>query len=88
MEALARRTAAQHGLDEALVCAVAEQESGWNPWAIRYEPGFFDRYVPKNLPVTEAHSRAFSWGVMQVMGQVARENSFTGKYLSELADPE
>ena len=88
LDALARRAAAQHGLAESLVCAIAEQESGWDPWAIRYEPGFFDRYVPKNLSATEAHARAFSWGVMQVMGQVARENGFTGKYLSELSDPE
>lgn len=83
-ETLARRAAARHNLDEALVCAVVEQESGWNPWAMRYEPGFYDQYVPKNLPSTEARARAFSWGLMQVMGEVARENGFTGKFLTEL----
>jgi hypothetical protein len=43
--ALAQRAAEAEGLDTALVCAVVEQESGWNPWAMRYEPGFFAKYV-------------------------------------------
>ena len=86
-ETLARRAAAQHDLDQALVCAVVEQESCWNPWSMRYEPGFYDKYVPKNLPATEARARAFSWGLMQVMGQVAREHGFTGKFLTELCQP-
>jgi soluble lytic murein transglycosylase-like protein len=30
---LARRIASAHGLEPALVCAVIEQESAWNPWA-------------------------------------------------------
>jgi len=33
--ALAQRAAEAEGLDAALVCAVVEQESGWNPWAMR-----------------------------------------------------
>ena len=86
-ETLARQAAARHGLDPVLVCAVVEQESGWNPGAMRYEPRFYDRYVPKNLPPTEACARAFSWGLMQVMGQVARENGFTGKFFTELCQP-
>jgi soluble lytic murein transglycosylase-like protein len=43
--ALAQRAAETEGLDAALVCAVVEQESGWNPWAMRYEPAFFAKYV-------------------------------------------
>ncbi|PYV72926.1 MAG: hypothetical protein DMG96_24730, partial [Acidobacteria bacterium] len=35
---LARKAACAQSLDPALVCAVVEQESGWNPWAMRYEP--------------------------------------------------
>jgi soluble lytic murein transglycosylase-like protein len=38
---LARKAASAQSLDAALVCAVVEQESGWNPWAMRYEPAFF-----------------------------------------------
>jgi soluble lytic murein transglycosylase-like protein len=30
---LAQRAAEAEGLDPALVCAVVDQESGWNPWA-------------------------------------------------------
>jgi soluble lytic murein transglycosylase-like protein len=79
--ALARATAEAHQLDAALVCAICEQESAWNPWAIRYEPAFFAHYIAPQLSagkisVTEAQARAFSWGLMQVMGQVAREHNF------------
>lgn len=86
---LARQTAQQLNLPPALVCALIEQESSWNPWAIRYEPAFFDRYIaPQHLNPTEAHARAFSYGLMQVMGQVARELGFTGAYLAALCDPQ
>lgn len=87
---LAKRTATQHGLDPTLVCAVCEQESAWDTCAIRYEPGFFTRYiVPLKLSnATEERARSFSWGLCQVMGQVAREHGFKGKYLSELLLPD
>lgn len=85
---LARGIAESHGLDETLVCAVVEQESGWDPHAMRYEPGFRAHYVaPLRLPPTEEIARSISWGLMQVMGQVAREHGFTGKFLSALGDP-
>jgi soluble lytic murein transglycosylase-like protein len=35
---------------------------------------------------TEAHARTISWGLMQVMGEVAREEHYTGP-LPELCDP-
>jgi hypothetical protein len=86
--ALARAAAAKHALDPALVCAVIEQESAWDPHAIRYEPGFRTRYVaPQGLPPTEEIARSISWGLMQVMGQLAREHGFHGKFLSALCDP-
>jgi soluble lytic murein transglycosylase-like protein len=86
---LAQQKANANGLPDVLVCSIIEQESGWNTFAIRYEPAFFERYiVPLNLgQPTEEHSRAFSWGLMQVMGQVAREHGFKG-FLSLLCDPE
>jgi soluble lytic murein transglycosylase-like protein len=85
---LARSVASTHSLDSALVCAVVEQESAWNPHAIRYEPAFRARYVASlGLPPTEEVARSISWGLMQVMGQVAREHGFTGKFLSGLSDP-
>ncbi|HEX4379311.1 MAG TPA: lytic transglycosylase domain-containing protein [Candidatus Acidoferrum sp.] len=91
--ALAHKAAAAQSLDPALVCAVVEQESGWNTWAIRYEPAFFTKYVAplytnNKITGTEAWARGFSWGLMQVMGQVARESGFDGSFLSALCDPE
>lgn len=93
---LARRIAGAHALDPALVCAVIEQESSWNPYAIRYEAAFFGRYVAplytnNKVTASEAWARGFSWGLMQVMGQVAREHGFASAehpFLSELCDPE
>lgn len=84
---LAKTTAQSHGLDPALVCAVVEQESNWNQWAIRFEPAFLARYVhPLGLSDTESYARSFSWGLMQLMGQVARELGYKG-HVAELCDP-
>lgn len=90
--ALAKQKAREHNLDELLVCAIVEQESSWNPWAIRYEPGFFAKYVAPlytqgKISATEAYARAFSWGLMQLMGQSARERGFANTFLPSLLDP-
>ena len=77
-----------HDLDGALVCAVIEQESNWVQWAIRYEPAFQKRYVePLNLGPTETVARSISWGLMQLMGQSAREMGFNAK-MASLCDPD
>lgn len=103
LEQLARDKAKAAHLNEALVCAICEHESKWNPWLSRYEPGFFARYLDNSTmhlvaqqfawradyPVsfeTELRERSFSRGLMQVMGQVARERGFTGP-LPQLHDP-
>jgi soluble lytic murein transglycosylase-like protein len=90
---LARQIAAEHAIDPALVCAVIEQESAWNTYAVRYEPGFLSRYVAPlytagKLSATEAYTRSMSWGLMQVMGQVAREFGFKEASLAELCEPD
>ena len=86
--ALARDAAARYGLDAPLVCALIEQESAWDAHAMRYEPGFRALYVaPLRLAPSEEIARSISWGLMQVMGQVAREHEFSGKFLSALCDP-
>jgi soluble lytic murein transglycosylase-like protein len=90
--AIAIEAARKHGLDPSLVCAVIEQESAWNPWAMRYEPAFFAKYVASlytnnKVSASEAYARGFSWGLMQVMGQVAREHGFDERFLSGLCDP-
>src|ERR1700679_2298143 len=89
---LVRSIAAAHGLEPALVCAVIEQESSWNCWAVRYEPSFLSHYVAPlytagKLSATEAYTRSMSWGLMQVMGQAARELDFAESSLAELCDP-
>lgn len=89
---LARHIAAEHALEPALVCAIIEQESAWDPWAVRYEPAFLSRYVAPlytngKIGATEAYTRAMSWGLMQVMGQVAREFGFEQSSLAELCEP-
>lgn len=90
---LARQKAEKYGLDGDLVCAVVEQESDWRPHAIRFEPAFLSKYVSPlytagKIGATEAYARSFSWGLLQIMGQVAREEGFEGAFLSELCDPE
>ena len=91
--ALAHRAAATYGLWPELACAIVEQESSWNPWALRFEPAFYEKYVAPQVArgavadVTEARARAFSWGLMQVMGQVAREHGFNEASLAALCDP-
>lgn len=86
-EQLARDIAVAHGLQPELVCAVCEQESGWNNWAIRFEPAFKAKYVdPLGLSPTEGTARSFSWGLMQLMGEVARELGYKDN-LAKLCDP-
>lgn len=91
-------------LEPALVCALIEQESRFNPWLNRYEMGFenSERYGPvvrrdaaefvKTATFwvsleTEVKNRCCSWGLMQVMGQTARELGFTGP-MAKLCDVE
>ncbi|MBK8184877.1 MAG: transglycosylase SLT domain-containing protein [Candidatus Competibacteraceae bacterium] len=93
--ALTVEAASRYNLPTALVLAIIQAESGGDPWAIRYEPAFFKRYIEGARIVvfgavshdTERMARATSWGLMQVMGQVARERGFQGAFLSSLCDP-
>lgn len=100
MRDLIRQTAVGFGLDPDLVEAIVAQESGGDTWACRYEPGFYRQYVqpmgsafrpakPRGVSNdTEARLRACSFGLMQVMGQVAREQGLGEKFLTALCDPE
>ena len=72
--AFACSAAQAHGLDASLVCAVIEQESSWNPWAMRYEPAFFAKYVAplytnNRINATEAYARGMSWGLCIAAGE-------------------
>lgn len=89
-KALVAPIAAKYSLDLATVAAVCEQESSWNPWAVRFEPGFEARYIkPANpaMPTTLELTKAMSFGLMQVMGEVAIEHGFAGRFMTELCAP-
>lgn len=45
---IVRDAAQRHRLPPAVVCGLVETESKWNPWAARYEPAFFTRYIDKS----------------------------------------
>lgn len=84
---LAKQMALYHKLGGELVCAIVEQESDWNTWAIRYEPEFDKKYVqPHSFARTEEIARSTSWGLLQLMGESAREIGFAGP-LPSLCDP-
>jgi len=89
-KALVTKWATKYGLDVAMVCALIEQESDWNQWAMRYEPAFYDHYISNmtSLSATEMIARATSYGLMQIMGQTAREFGCTVRFLSQLCDPD
>lgn len=86
---------ARHHVDRDLIAGVIMQESSGIPWAVRPERGFFERYI-KDKPLNgfqgeqwdeyERALRACSFGLMQVMGNTAREFGFAGD-LHQLLQP-
>lgn len=99
-DALIAEAAEASDLDKVLVQALIAQESGGNPWASRVEPGYLANEVVKReaqawsqrhhgVPTTqtELYLRSSSFGLLQIMGQVARENGFAPRYLTALYDP-
>lgn len=83
---LIERKAEKYGLPWPLVMAVVDVESSGNPWAYRYEPAY-QWLVGQGLTPTEQMAQRTSWGLMQVMGAVAREYGFKG-WLTELCQPD
>lgn len=80
-------------VDPRLVRAICQVESSGDPYKVRFEPTW--KYLSDTgkfatiLGITEAteHSlQSHSWGLMQVMGSVARESGFRGplQRLSEI----
>ena len=87
LKEIIKQKADEFGIDYNLVLSFCIVESSGNPRATRYEANFYKKYiVPLNLPSPEGTKRATSWGLMQIMGQVAREKGFKGKF-EELFDP-
>jgi len=73
------------GLPISIVRGVVCQESTGEPTATRYEPAFYQEYIKEKWPGEK--DRATSWGLMQIMGQTARERGFRGEF-AELLTPE
>ena len=92
--------ATRHHVPAALLAAFIQEESFWNPWAERTEPKYLKNPRVRNSAakwsaahngtptmLTELHDRSRSMGLMQVMGEVAREQGFAPRFLSELFVP-
>jgi len=73
--------APQYDLPPNLVFAICQIESSFNAWAFRYEPQY--RYLVGDkltMTLTEQFGQKCSWGLMQVMGGVAREHGYLGPF--------
>ena len=83
-----------NGVDGNLACAIAETESYFNELAVRFEANWkylkavesFARYAQISQD-SERILQMCSWGMMQVMGSVARELGHRANLL-ELTKPE
>lgn len=100
---LIRQYAKKHMVPPELVAAIIYQESRGEVWAYRFEEDFYARYVEQKtrktllgyVPpegatptlISEKRARAASWGLMQIMGQTARENGFEERWLPSLYFP-
>jgi uncharacterized protein YihD (DUF1040 family) len=89
LDLLACEFAAKHQLDVNLVRAISLHESaGGSRWRVRYEPHF--RHLVRPAEFAKKHVisalQKMSWGPMQIMGAVAREDGFTD-HLTKLTDP-
>jgi hypothetical protein len=95
IDSLIVATVGKYRLPPEIVRAMVVQESTDNTCAIRFEQGFYDRYLKGKTPNfrpegcswnTERVGRAVSWGLLQVMGETARCNGFRG-WFPELCQP-
>ena len=95
MQEVIEKYAEMYDIPQKLLEAIIETESANNKWAIRYEDHYRwlfrpNYYASQNIISldTEKEAQKTSWGLMQIMGAVARERGFDGAYLSELCKPE
>jgi len=90
---LIREVSRESGVDPYLIAAVVQAESGGDTYAVRYEHKWrylYETYSYAELndvtQQTEESLQKHSWGLMQVMGSVARELAFDGP-LPRLCEP-
>jgi soluble lytic murein transglycosylase-like protein len=91
---IVKAKAQEHHLDDKLLRALVLQESSGDQNAKRYEPDYKWLYFPEkcahSLSIStdvETRNQKTSWGLMQVMGAVAREDGFCD-HLEHLCLPE
>jgi hypothetical protein len=93
MEGLIEEVAKEYDLDPNWISAIITKESGWNIFAVRYEPNYPYLYRPEKFvgplisPATEMATQKMSFGLGQVMGAVYREQQGKG-FIAELFIPE
>lgn len=101
LKAIIEKASAETGIGFEILAAIIWQESQGNRYAMRYEPGFYERYMqgktraqlggywPKFLvsDETERRLRSTSFGLMQIMGQTAREAGYSKTFLASLTKP-
>lgn len=66
------------GLDPDLLEAQVLVESDDNPWAFRWEPAFWGTYLQGQAAAVWGPLGACSYGLLQILGQVALERDFHG----------
>ena len=92
IEYLIEKYGKEYRIPQHIIKAIIKVESNFNSDAMRYEPDYkwlklpLDKYHYNEA--TEEVSQKTSWGLMQVMGAVAREKGFEGNYLSKLLKPQ
>lgn len=91
---LIRLYAEKNALEPIWVKACVLTESDGETYSTRFEPGFTYLYHPRNfadklritMETEEVHQKT-SWGLMHVMGAVAREHGFTA-HIPALSSPD
>jgi soluble lytic murein transglycosylase-like protein len=91
----------EYHIPAALIAAIIQEESSFTEWSERFEIVYArDRRVKREANAwsrthsgipsmqTELYDRARSMGPMQVMGEVARKQGFSARYLSALFAPQ
>ncbi len=89
LKSLIFENSSRHNIPVEIICGIISQESGWRTDATRYEPAFQRKYIDtkyQNFREKWRRDMATSWGLMQVMGIVAREMGFRGE-VSDLLVP-
>jgi soluble lytic murein transglycosylase-like protein len=82
----------KYDIPKNIIKAIIKTESDFNTNAIRYETNYrwlvepFDKFHWHTE--TERITQKISFGLMQIMGAVAREKGFDGQFLTELLKPE